>query len=236
MAVDAHVEIGQSYNFELRHAVLVYGDQHRAFATLHEVAKQEEGAPLLGQALPLSLAFLRELAQSLGSQVAPEILPANVLARTPEMIVWWNQAARLPMFFGAADEEAKKLNGGVFPHPPLVFKVRDGELFVRALERNVRPEGTTQLMNAPYWNVGGDARVCLGTARAPKDATVASIPAWEAAFHRSSFTHALGAVRLTTHPGGFVGLWRSLAGKKRFPSRYLAEARESLLDFVTRER
>jgi PRTRC genetic system protein B len=234
--VDTHVVIGDSYNLELRHAVLVYADQHRAFATLHEVATQEEGAPLLGPARPLTLAFLRELAQGLGSQVAPEILPANVLARTPEMIVWWNQAARLPMFFGAADEDAKKLNGGIFPHPPLVFKVRDGELFVRALERNVRPEGTTQLMNAPYWNVGGDARVCLGTARAPKDATVASIPAWEAAFHRSSFTHALGAVRLTTHPGGFFGLWRSLAGKKRFPARYLTEARETVRDFVTQER
>jgi PRTRC genetic system protein B len=234
--LDSHVVIGDSYNLELRHAVLVYGDQHRAFATLHEVAKQEEGAPLLGPALPLSLAFLRELAQSLGSQVAPEILPANVLARTPDMIVWWNQAARLPMFLGAADEEAKKLNGGIFPHPPLVFKVRGGELFVRALERNGRPESTTSLMNAPYWNVGGDARVCLGTARAPKDALVASIPAWQDAFHRSSFTHALGAVRLTTHSGGFVGLWRSLAGKKRFPVRYLTEAKESLRDFVTRER
>jgi len=234
--VDAHVEIGQSYNFELRHAVLVYGDQHHAFATLHEVAKQEEGAPMLSPALPLSLAFLRELAQGLGSQVAPEILPASVLARTPEMIVWWNQAARLPMFFGAADEEANKLNGGIFPHPPLVFKVRGGELFVRALQRNTRPEGTTWLMTAPYWNVGGDGRVCLGTARAPNDASVASTPAWQDAFHRSSFTHALGAVRLTSHHGGFLGLWRSLAGKKRFPSRYLTEARESLRDFVLRER
>jgi len=67
------------------------------------------------------------------------------------MIVWWSQAARLPMFFGPADEEARKLNGGVFPHPPLVFKVCGGELFVRALQRNVRPEGGTCLMNAPYW-------------------------------------------------------------------------------------
>jgi PRTRC genetic system protein B len=234
--MDAHVEIGQSYNFELRHAVLVYGDQHHAFATLHEVAKQEEGAPMLGPALPLSLAFLRELAQGLGSQVAPEVLPTNVLARTPEMIVWWSPGARRPMFFGAADEEARKLNGGVFPHPPLVFKARGDELFVRALRRNVRPEGTTQLMNAPYWNVGGDARVCLGTARAPKDASVASIPAWQEAFHGSAFTHALGAVRLTTHRGGFMGLWRSLAGKKRFPARHLTEARETLRDFVTQER
>ena len=234
--MDAHVEIGQSYNLELRHAVLVYGDQHHAFATLHEVAKQEEGAPMLGPALPLSLAFLRELAQGLGSQVAPEVFPTKVLARTPEMIVWWSQAARLPMFFGAADEEARKLNGGVFPHPPLVFKARGDELFVRALRRNVRPDGTTQLMNAPYWNVGGDARVCLGTARAPKDASVASIPAWQEAFHGSAFTHALGAVRLTNHRGGFIGLWRRLAGKKPFPARHLTEARETLRDFVTQER
>jgi PRTRC genetic system protein B len=152
------------------------------------------------------------------------------------MIVWWSRAARQPMFFGAADEEARHLDGGVFPHPPLVFKVRGCELFVRALEKNARPDAGTGLMNAPYWNISADARVCLGTARAPKDASVAVIPVWQDCFHRSAFTHALGAVRLTTHPGGFVGLWRSLAGKTRFPSRYLAEARESLRDFVTRER
>jgi len=233
--VNAHLEIGQSYNLELRHAVLVYGDQHHAFATLHEVARQEDGPPMLGPARPLSLAFLRELGRGLGSQVAPGILPANVLARTPEMVVWWSPAARRPMFFGAADEEARKLNGGIFPQPPLVFKVRGGELFVRALVRNVRPESTTRLMTAPYWNVGQDAKVCLGTARAPKDASVASIPAWQDAFHRSEFTHALGAVRLTTHHGGFVGLWRSLEKKKRFPTRYLSEAKETLRDFVTRE-
>ena len=188
---------------------------------------------MLGAALPLSLAFLRELAHGLGSQVVPEVFPANVLARTPEMIVWWSQAARLPMFFGAADEEARKLNGGVFPHPPLVFKVCGGELFVRALERNVRPEGTRQLMNAPYWNVGGDARVCLGTA--PKDATVASIPAWEAAFHRIFHTRVRrGAAHHSSRR--LRGLVGSLAGKKRFPARYLTEASETLLDFVTRER
>jgi len=233
--VNAHLEIGQSYSLELRHAVLVYGDQQRAFATLHEVVKQEDGAPMLGPARPLSLAFLRELARGLGSQVAPEILPGNVLARTPEMIVWWSQAGRLPMFFGAADEQARKLNGGTFPHPPLVFKVRGGQLFVRALRRNTRPESTTRMMTAPYWNVGQDAKVCLGTAMAPKEASVASTPAWYDAFHRSQFTHALGAVRLTTHRGGFVGLWQSMAGKKQFPTRYLTEARETLLDFVTRE-
>ncbi len=235
--MEVHVEIGEFHPLELCHAMLVYASSHRAFATLHDIMKQKEAAPWLGPARPLSLAFLRQLAEGLGSQVAPEILPVNVLARTPEMIVWWSPASRQIMFFGEADAEARKLNGKCFPHPALVFKVHDRELFVRALEINARPEATTPLKTAPYWNVAGDdGRVCLGTARMPGDASVASLVAWQAAFHNSAFTHVLGAVRLTTHPGGFVGLWQALVGKKRFPARYLTDAKETLREFVARER
>lgn len=233
----AHVEIGGACQLELQHAVLVYRGPHRAFSTLHEITKPMDGAPLLGPARPLSLAFLRRLAEGLGSQVAAEILPVNVLVRTPEMLVWWSPASRRIMFFGEADQEARKLNGRFFPHPPLVFKVHGRELNVRALVKNGRPEAATRLKTAPYWNVAGeDGRVCLGTARAPEEASVASIPAWERAFHNSEFTHALGAVRLTTSAGGFVGLWRSLSGKKHFPARYLVEAKETLAEFVVPER
>ncbi len=235
--MEGHVQIGASANLQLRHALLVYTDQQRAFATLHDIISQEEGAPLLAVAHPLSLGFLRRLAEGLGSQVAPEVLPENVLARTPEMIIWWSPAARRIMFFGEADDEARKLNGLNFPHPPLVFKVRGGELFVRAVEKNARPRADTPLKTAPYWNTaGGDGRVCLGTTRAPESASVESIKNWEAAFFQSSFTHALGAVRLISYKGGFIGLWRTLARKKAFPVRYLTDARETLREFVSRER
>jgi len=151
--------------------------------------------------------------------------------------VWWSPASRQIMFFGEANAEARKLSGKLFPHPPLVFKVRGRELYVRALEKNLRPEAVTGLKTAPYWNVAGeDGRVCLGTVRAPEDVSVTSIGAWQSAFHNSEFTHALGAVRLTTHSGGFVGLWQKLAGKRRFPARYLAEAKETLAEFVAKER
>ena len=235
--MDAHVQIGASSNLQLRHALLVYADQQRAFATLHDIIAQAEGAPLLAPAQPLSLAFLRRLADGLGSQVAPEILPDNVLARTPELIVWWTPAARRVMFFGEADEEARKLSGLNFPHPPLVFKVHGRELFVRALEKNARPRADAPLKTAPYWNTAGDdGRVCLGSTRAPESTSVDSIKGWEAAFFQSSFTHALGAVRLTSHKQGFVGLWRGLAGKKVFPARYLTDARENVGQFVSQER
>ncbi|MGH9454323.1 MAG: PRTRC system protein B [Terriglobia bacterium] len=234
--MQAQVEIGASHRLEPRHAVLVYESSRRAFATLHDVVKPKDEAPLLGPARPLSLTFLRRLAEGLGSRVTPEILPPCVLARTPDMMVWWSPAARRIMFFGEADAEARKLNGKYFPHPALVFKVRGRDLFVRALETNTRPEATTSLKTAPYWYVGGEkGRVRLGTARLLEDVSVASIVGWQDAFHNSAFTHVLGAVRLTTHPGGFVGLWRSLAGKKRFPARCLTDANETLQDFVVRE-
>ena len=235
--MEAHVQIGASANLQLRHALLVYTDQQRAFATLHDIISQEEGAPLLAAAQPLSLGFLRRLVEGLGSQVAPEVLSENVLARTPEMIVWWSPAAPRIMFFGEADDEARKLNGLNFPHPPLVFKVRGPDLFVRALEKNARPRADTPLKTAPYWNTAGDdGHVCLGTTRAPESASVGSIRSWEAAFFQSSFTHALGAVRLTSHKKGFIGLWRNLERKKVFPVRYLTDAKESLWEFVGRER
>jgi len=196
--MEAHIEIGEICRLELRHAVLVYGSPQRAFASLHDITLQKEGAPTLDPARPMSLASLRKLAVGLGSQVAAEILPANVLVRTPEMLVWWSLASRQIMFFGESNAEARKLSGKLFPHPPLVFKVRGRELYVRALEKNVRPETRTRLKTAPYWNVAGeDGRVCLGTVRAPQDVSVTSIGPWQSAFHNSEFTHALGAVRLT---------------------------------------
>ena len=108
---------------------------------------------------------------------------------------------------------------------------------MRALEKNARPRVDAPLKTAPHWNTAGDdGRVCLGSTRAPESTSVDSIKSWEAAFFESSFTHALGAVRLTNHKQGFLGPWRSLAGKKVFPARYLTDSRETLRKFVTRER
>ena len=58
-------------------------------------------------------------------------------------------------------------------------------------------------------------RVCLGSMRVPEEVS-ASPPcrAGKDAYFASEFTHPSGAVRLTTHSGGFLALWSSLAGRK----------------------
>ena len=227
----AYINIGANHEFRLSQAVLIYrGGGDGAFASLHEVKVGENEIPYLAPGEAVTTAFLRTLAQGLGAQIKPEILPDNVLARTPDMLVWWSRPQRRIMFFGGSDHEACKLSGLVFPHPALVFKVSGKDVFVRAVATSPRPGPTTPMKAAPYWNT--DVRVCAGSMRVPESSNVASIPQWEDAFFQSEFTHPAGAVRLTNHPGGFIGLWSSLASRKRFPVQYLVDAGETLQEFV----
>ena len=231
--MQAYVAIGTKCEFKLSEAVLVYrAGSGGAFASLHKIKQANDGAPYLAPGEPLTTSFVRTLAQGLGAQVKPEIYPENVLARTPDTLVWWSRPQCRVMFFGGTDLEARGLNGLVFPHPALVFKVVEKDLHVRAMAMTSRPCPETRLKTAPYWNTDSRGLVCAGSMRVPESSGIASIPAWQDAYFQSEFTHAAGAVRLTSHPGGFVGLWRSLLGRKRFPARYLTDAGETLQEFV----
>ncbi len=234
--MNVHLRIGDNRTFSLKQAVLVYQDGTRAFATLHEVKHRPEEAPYLCAGQSVTTGFLETLAKGLGASVAAEVLPEYVLARTPQRIAWWSRVRPGLMFFGDGNAEAKKLNGKMYSHPALVFMIHGRELFVRALAQDCRPTAETRLKNAPYWNTDAQGRVCLGSMRVPDEASVGSLSSWENAYFASEFTHPSGAVRLTTHPGGFLGLWSSLAGKKhKFPVKFLADSQQTLQEFVERK-
>ena len=213
------IDVGSELELKLYQAVLLYRNDHgnRFMATVHGVVQKEtDGTPLLGCRPTAEYGSLRELTRQLGTSCPAEFLPDHVVARTPELIAWWTPAAVRPMFFRDGSELAG-ISGKLFPHPALLFVVRNGVLFVRALPANRRPDPDTRLAAAPYWNIDSNGAVCAGTMRAPKSLTVASIPAWQQAFFQSEFTHPGGAGRLTKRQGGTAALWKSLAGKKRFP-------------------
>lgn len=180
----------------------------------------------------MTTAFLHTLAKGLKRDIRPEILPENVLMRTGEAIAWWTRARQRPMFFRAADPSAEVLNGKVYPHPALVFLISGRDLYVRALSEETRPSADTRLKNAPYWNTDPRGLVCQGDMAVPNEASVSSIRGWEDAYFQSAFTHLNGAVRLTTHPKGFHGLWTELIGRNKFPNGFLADAKETLRDFI----
>ena len=223
--MDVHVRIGDNRIFALKQAVLVYQEGNRTFATLHEVKSRPDGPPYLCAGQSVTTGFLETLAKGLGASMAAEVLSESVLAHTPELIAWWSRAQSRLIFFGDGDLKTKHLNGKMYPHPALVFMISGRELFVRALAENRRPRADTRLRNAPYWNTDAQGRVCLGSMRVPDEVSAASLRGWEDAYFASEFTHPSGAVRLTTHPRGFVALWSSLVGRKRrFPVNFLATA------------
>jgi PRTRC genetic system protein B len=234
--MDISVSIGGGQNMTLTGAVLVYQGGRERFAVWHPAKSgPTEGAPYLGEAEPLTMEFLRTLSTGLGVYVAPEILPASVLVRTSELLVWWTPAQHRILFFGEHSGADSDLNGKRYPIPPLVFKVESGKLSVRALDKDERPRGATKLKTAPFWNSNDSGEICIGTMRIPESSGVDAIEGWERGFFQSEFTHAYGAARLTSFPGGYLALFRRLAGsRKPFPVEYLPDARETLFQFVER--
>jgi PRTRC genetic system protein B len=234
--MDISVLIGGGQNITLSGAVLVYQGGREAFAVWHPAKPgPNEGAPYLGEAEPLTTEFLRTLSTGLGAYVPPEILPASVLVCTSELLVWSAPAQHRILFFGEHSGAGSDLNGKQYPIPPLVFKVENGKLSVRALDKDERPRAETKLRTAPFWNTNDSGEVCTGTMRVPESSGVDAIEAWERGFFQSEFTHAYGAARLTNFPGGFLALCRRVAGsRKPFPVEFLTDAGETLLQFVER--
>ena len=231
-----NVSIGENHRFGLREALLVYGDRQKSFVTRHDVALQKDAPPTLGPAQPLTVAFVESLVRSLSGGLVAEVLPENILAKADRMIVWWTPVRRRQMFYQNSEGKASELNGRVLPQPPLVWRVTNGDLTIRALTENKRPEAPTKLAVAPFWNLSDNGRVCTGSMRRPDGATVSSISDWERGFYESAFTHA-NVGRLTLHPGGFEDLWFSLAATRRsFPRETLIQLPQTLAQFVRGER
>ena len=231
-----HVSIGENHNFELREALLVYGDRQRSFVTRHEVARNNDAPPSLGPAQPLTVAFVESLVRSLHGNSTAEILPENILAKTDRMIAWWTPQKRRQMFYQNSEGRVAIMNGRTFSQPPLVWRADCGDLMIRALLENKRPDGTTKLAVAPFWNLSDNGRVCAGSMRRPDGAAVATIPGWEQGFYESAFTHS-NIGRLTRHEGGFDGLWSGLAdNRKLFPLDTLIVLPQTLTQFVRGER
>ena len=232
------IEIGQQKKFLLEGAILIYEEQlhkQECFATVHKVIREgpEPQLPVLGPGSLLTTSFLRELTSRLRIPDKARLLPENVLAYTSELVVWWTPPRLHPMYFSDGAEDRREVDGRICPHPALVWKVRRGQLFLRALSAPARPQEKTALMVAPYWNTApqsGD--VCEGSMPRPEQTDLSSLLSWEEGFFNSRFTHPSGFGKLTTHQGGFIGLWTELVGKQEFPVHYLARSTQTIEEFI----
>jgi PRTRC genetic system protein B len=234
------VNIGSSQDFRLSRALLMYGKSsyqgypyRHPFVTLHEVIHDGDAARLAEGQL-MTPQMLIDLMAGLGRAVPAEILPARVLVRTAEMIVWWSPTRERTMFFSDRDNDhvLKSMNGKLYPHPPLLFKASGSHLWVRALAKDERPKADTRMYMAPYWNSYDNGVCCTGSMKIPQEKSVTTIDLWEESFFQSEFTHASGVRNHVRFRGGFLAMWRSLAGQKVFPEKYLVKLPQTLAEFV----
>lgn len=217
---------GQTSPLNLAHAILLYGSGKKIrLATIHEPMRDPQGGPaILDAGKPLTREFLEALARGLGSEFPPAILPSNILVYSTALVAWWEPAQVRTKFY-SSDCDGKTLDGRRFPNPALVFAVRNSHLMVWALAEDRRPDPETRLYMAPYWNTYEDGQVCHGSMPVPRTVTTDNLPQWSHAFFASRFTGSNLGIQQCSHPEGFLGLWRSLVGKKTFPVEYLLPKR-----------
>ena len=102
MPVSVKAEIGRQSIVKLKQAVLLYGDDSYdgdTFATMHNVTGVESGTPTLVPGRLLSVEGLRHIHKNLYRLQKLELLPAHVLAVSPERLVWFEPARNRVMFF-----------------------------------------------------------------------------------------------------------------------------------------
>jgi len=157
------------------------------------------------------------------------------------MIAWWTPAQRRQMFYQNSEGKASNLNGRLFLQPPLVLAGScDGQLKIRALTQNKRPEAkkTKARLSRPTGISRTAATVCTGSMRRP-----------EKRIRRGHFRLGTGAstrvplpmptsVAFTRYKGGFEGRWSGLTGKRRlFPFwRPWSSFPRPLAQFVSRRK
>jgi|SRR5579871_5550323 len=211
--------------FALKRALLIYESQESALATVHDVANRQSGPPLLLSGRCLTRATLDEMTRKLaGAPQKRVLLPANILCYDSGRMVWHTTAQRRPIYFRSRSESWNRvMSGRCVLHPPLLFMAEARKLSVFALESDGRPEESTRLFRAPYFNLYSAGNMCNGNARIPERVFLEDIPIWEEAFFGTNFTHNNSGSQLSLHPRGHTGLWWYLSQPriKEFPTRFL---------------
>ena len=223
------VEPGPAGGVKLDKAVLVYSGGERAFATIHAVQIDDGRATILpGRAMtPLAIARLsRQVGR--GRQDGG-FIPPTLLFRRLDCIAWWLPPSRRSIWFrcealGAAERTA------VVPHPGLIFAVRGKDWLVWAVQGSQRPDPSTALCQAPYFNVYSSGAICRGNVSVPPGATADKIDGWNSAFFGSFFTHPNVQGALVNYRGGAMKFWREMLDGRftKFPQRVLVPLERTL--------
>ena len=234
MPVSVDMSLGRQSKVELTKAVLLYQEgrhQGDAFATVHEVTGVEAGQPALAPGQLLTVEGLREIHKALYRVQRLEVLPPQVLAASPERLVWFEPARSRVMFFTTADACLNSLSGGSFPQPPLVFIASERSLKVFALGKDERPTGSSPVFTAPYYNTD-HREVCIGSMPLPTALNVHDTGSYSDAFFHSAFTHGTSERLLKGWGGSYGEVWEHARQYGTFPTQHLVPQNKTVEEVI----
>lgn len=137
------------------------------------------------------------------------VLPSEVFISNQHIFAWHTVSRCAPMWFSVGGRQfALRVQ---WPHLVWIANRRDRSLRVFAVGRSSRPTLDTILYHAPLMNIGGNGRLCEGSAKLPRQLDEGHLREIEACVFESNFTHINHAATLKgaednkTH----VAFWRN---------------------------
>jgi PRTRC genetic system protein B len=161
------------------------------------------------------------------------LLPEAVLYIDPSRdgkAVWYTPAQQVDLFF--ADQLGIK-SGRAFV-PSLIWKASKTELYIYAIKAEGKPELTTTVYHAPFFNLYKTGKVCMGTVDVQiSDACSLEefIRSWQQYFFQSYFSHLIDSH--SPVKGNIIQLWqKQVSGSKPFPVSALVKTGFTLNDLI----
>lgn len=164
-----------------------------SYATIHPLTPIN-GRPEIGPGRLLTQNDLQLVVKGIETSAHDNVaqwFEPGMLAKSADRMIWWTPPVLRPMFFKKSGHNDKTFDGhAVCPTPGLVWMAMPGEgLYVYAVKGNERPSKETPLHQAPFFNVWGRGKVCIGSASLPSESDRNDPQAWEKTFFGSHFTH-----------------------------------------------
>ncbi len=171
------------------------GEYYLESHDINSEGKIMQGKPLIQETIQEIVDVFfdeRKNVAKISGMIPDNLLSFNLMPGGHYKMIWYRPAEERVLHFSTS----LKIPTAKAWVPALVYVVERNDLSMYALKSNARPKEATKLCYAPFFNIGSDGRVCLGSAKvkAPKEKTYENIMKyWEDLFWLSEFTHVNGS-------------------------------------------
>ncbi len=215
-------------------AIIIYDDKNRenSYSTPQYYLESRDiisnnGTFMFGAPVPMANDVMKDIAKAymksnsfemnFGPLIAEHILyGSNTAGKT--VVMWYRPATRKILNFASALQIPS--TNRPLHIPATLYVVINAKLFVFALQSSVRPDRSTKIFNAPFFNIYKDGNVCLGSANVGKvRAKTFDLEAdrFERAFYMAEQNNDLASGRCKVP---LTKLWKSqLKGSRGFPAK-----------------